>query len=102
MPLTNPQMRTPTLGGARILSPQFRSLGSFRNGLATFRVNDRVGVLDRTGKVISPADFDSIEVLADGLSFVEDKQKGLGYTGRHVTFVWGPTSQEALTDKVDS
>ena len=70
MPLTNPQMRTPTLGGARTLSPPLKSLGSsFRNGLATFRVNDKVGVLDRTGKVILPADFDSIEVLADGLRF---------------------------------
>jgi len=78
--------------GNAALSPPFKFLGEFKSGLAAFRQDDRMaGVLDKTGKIILNAQFDSIEILSGGIIMVEDQKKGIGYADRTGKFFWAPS-----------
>ena len=47
------------------------SFGDFRGAYATFRLNDKRGIIDTTGKVIVPMKYDEIEPFMDGVARVE-------------------------------
>ncbi|PRP48817.1 hypothetical protein C7B63_20905, partial [Bacillus halotolerans] len=43
----------------------------FRDGLASFRTNDKKGIIDTLGNVIVPMKYDEIEPFLDGVARVE-------------------------------
>jgi hypothetical protein len=43
----------------------------FRDGLANFRTNDKMGIMDTLGNVIVPMMYDEIEPFMDGVARVE-------------------------------
>ena len=47
------------------------NIGDFRGAYATFRTNDKRGIIDSTGKVIVPMMYDEIEPFMDGVARVE-------------------------------
>ena len=47
------------------------SIYDFRDGLASFRTNDKKGIIDTLGNVIVPMKYDEIEPFMDGVARVE-------------------------------
>jgi hypothetical protein len=64
--------------GNMVIQPQFFSVSSFYNGVAEFgESDDAFGLIDKTGKKIVPAKYNSILQLDDG-NFVVEKENKYG------------------------
>lgn len=94
--------------GKLVIKPQWHHTEEFSDGLAVVKVGEKFGFIDRSGKVVIPAKFDSATGFKNGLAHVElhscddtyrDKygvcqQKRhdlLGYINPKGEYVWKPT-----------
>jgi len=67
---------------------EFDEVGPFHDGVATARIGDKWGVIDKTGKVIVPIEYGWIYNFSEGLAlankdgkFVSDTMEGTGVVG---------------------
>ncbi len=71
-----------------------RNGSSFSEGLAFFEVESRYGLMDTTGNVLAPPQFDDVEAFSNGLAGVRINNKW-GYADRTGTIVIAPEFEKA-------
>jgi hypothetical protein len=68
--------------------------GSFSEGLASVWINKHVGVIDATGAMVIPAEYDYISMFHEGLAHVKVDKKW-GYIDRNGKMVIEPRFESA-------
>lgn len=66
------------IAGVFEIEPQFVQASDFFNGLAQVSINNKIGFIDKTGKLVTPKLFDNVGPRAEGLQPVSLGSKG-GY-----------------------
>ncbi|HEY9638216.1 MAG TPA: WG repeat-containing protein [Coleofasciculaceae cyanobacterium] len=77
------------VAGVFEISPQFVQANDFYNGLAQVTINNKIGFIDKTGKLVTPKLFDDIGLRAEGLQPVALDSKG-GYIDTSAKLVIPP------------
>jgi WG containing repeat len=64
-----------------VIPPQFEFAGSFSQGLARVQLRNRIGYIDKTGKLVISPQFDDAGSFSEGLATIYSNGKW-GYISR--------------------
>ena len=64
-----------------VIKPAFQEIQRFSQGMAAVKIGGKWGYIDKTGKLVVPAIFDTAEPFIGGLAAVDQSTTSNGFTG---------------------
>jgi hypothetical protein len=76
------------MSGLLVVQPEFDQVGDFSEGLATFRIGNKWGFVNKRGEIVVDPQFESAVSFSGGLAIVELGGGKWGYIDKKGKFVW--------------